>query len=40
MGGESGDGADEGRFALLAKIVRDYIADGAPNEINIRYCGE
>eukprot|EP00752_Nemacystus_decipiens_P015650 g13966.t1 len=35
MRGGSGGDADEERFALLAKIVRDYIADGAPNEINI-----
>lgn len=36
LDGGSGAGADEERFALLAKIVRHYIADGAPNEINIR----
>lgn len=36
LDGGSGAVADEERFALLAKIVRHYIADGAPNEINIR----
>eukprot|EP00903_Cladosiphon_okamuranus_P019454 g17888.t1 len=35
VGREGDDGADEEAFALLAEIVRDYIADGSPNEINI-----
>eukprot|EP00752_Nemacystus_decipiens_P018159 g16291.t1 len=32
---EGGDVLDEERFAFLAKVVKEYIADGAPNEINI-----
>lgn len=35
-GGSSGEVTQE-RFAMFSKIVREYVVDGAPNEINIRY---
>jgi len=34
-GDAAGAGEDE-QFALFSKIVREYVVDGAPNEINIR----
>lgn len=36
-GGGSGGEAIQERFAMFSKIVREYVVDGAPNEINIRY---
>lgn len=27
---------EDEQFALFSKIVREYVVDGAPNEINIR----
>lgn len=33
--GTTGTEEDE-QFALFSKIVREYVIDGAPNEINIR----
>lgn len=34
-GREESDAVQKERFSFLSRIVRDYIADGAPNEINI-----
>lgn len=35
-GRQDSDVLDNERFAFVTKVVRDYITDGAPNEINIR----
>ena len=40
LGQTRGNGGEEGQeqFELFSKIIQEYIVDGAPNEINLRYC--
>lgn len=35
--GGSGEGGKDDQYSVFAEIVRKYIMDGAPDEVNLRY---